>query len=200
MVSADKTDSNELKALPQLIFRLLPELADLGDMVTLSGSLEVGQFAKGAMSIRLPEGVNYDIELSNTGGAVLMSGLAEALVVTDCTRCAEETSLFLKAEAEAYYLLDSRDFDITGQDDGVIIVGSDSKVDLAEPIIAALIYELPFVVLCSEDCKGLCDKCYANLNNEECTCVDEPDPDHPFAALRSLLMGTDQSSYENEKT
>ena len=40
-------------------------------------------------------------------------------------------------------------------------------------------------LLCSEDCKGLCSRCGANLNLGPCDCKPEPDP--RFAALQQLL-------------
>ena len=45
---------------------------------------------------------------------------------------------------------------------------------------------MDLVVLCKEDCKGLCYKCGANLNEEECTC-DRSNKNLPFADLAKLF-------------
>jgi uncharacterized protein len=46
---------------------------------------------------------------------------------------------------------------------------------------------LPVVPLCSEDCKGLCPACGANLNVENCFCRrDEGDP--RFSVLRGVVL------------
>lgn len=187
MVFADHIKAADSATLPQLIYRLLPELVDLGSIATISGSLELTQYTKGALVINLSNGVSYNLILSNTGTGVLLSGSITAQAQTDCTRCTDETQLSIEADVDCYYIIDRKYHDMAEEDDSSVIVGDDGKVDLAEPIIAALVYEIPFTVLCQENCAGLCDKCFANLNYEECTCKDEPDPDHPLAALRTLF-------------
>ena len=39
--------------------------------------------------------------------------------------------------------------------------------------------------LCRDDCRGLCPRCGANLNDGPCSC--EPEADPRFAALQRLL-------------
>ena len=173
--------------LSELTVSVYPELIDAGDSVRLSGCFDYPQLQKGAMLIQIPDGIEYSVELSNVGAGILLSGNVSARIVTDCTRCAEETELNLAAEVEGFYVTDARDAENIEYDDEVIVIGSNKKIHLFEPILAALVFEIPFTVLCKEDCAGLCDKCYANLNFEECICEDEVDPDHPFAALRTLL-------------
>jgi uncharacterized protein len=184
----------ETDPLPKLIFRLLPQLADLGDEISLRGNLAIRQYNRGALLLRLPDGVEYDLMLTNTGGGIVLAGKAHATMLTECTRCTEETVLKVNADVEGYFILNPRDAEIALEDDSAVVVGNDKKVDLAEPVLAALIFETPFVVLCKQDCAGICQKCYANLNNEECTCKDEPDLDHPFAALRGLFPESDTDS------
>ena len=48
------------------------------------------------------------------------------------------------------------------------LVGDDNTVDLTDALFSALLMETPYVVLCREDCKGLCPVCGANLNEEDC--------------------------------
>ena len=49
-----------------------------------------------------------------------------------------------------------------------------------------LLVNLPMKVLCSEDCKGICNRCGANLNIEQCQCEDsELDP--RMASIRDIF-------------
>jgi uncharacterized protein len=171
-----------------LPYRLLPDLSGVGDSVDIVGRLELASLGQGAMQASLPQGVGYRLKLTNTGGAVLLNGNVEATAEAECMRCLEPAVLRLEAEVMAYYLLEEGDASLDTEDGEAIMVGRDGLVDLSEPILAGLAYELPFVVLCQEECKGLCDKCFANLNTEECVCTDEPDPDHPLAGLRDLII------------
>jgi len=47
---------------------------------------------------------------------------------------------------------------------------------------------LPVKPLCREGCRGLCPRCGADRNREECGCEDTR-PDSPFAALAALRGG-----------
>ena len=47
---------------------------------------------------------------------------------------------------------------------------TDEFVDLGEEIRQELVVSLSPIVLCKDDCKGLCPSCGANLNNEKCKC------------------------------
>jgi uncharacterized protein len=44
-------------------------------------------------------------------------------------------------------------------------------IDLGEEIRQEIIMANPPRVLCGKDCKGICPKCGANLNVEQCKCV-----------------------------
>ncbi|MCL2339452.1 MAG: YceD family protein [Actinomycetia bacterium] len=192
MGCVDPRGADDPAASPQLIYRLLPELADPGSEAFAQGHLPLRQFSKGALIYRLPEGVDYDLTLTNTGSGVLLEGTARATVWTECTRCLDEASLPLQAAVEAYYILRPRDAELAAADDSAVLVGPDGKVDLAEPILAGLIYELPLIVLCRPDCAGLCAQCGTNLNHESCNCRQPTVnlDNHPLAALRELLPET----------
>ncbi len=47
---------------------------------------------------------------------------------------------------------------------------------------------LPMKVLCKEDCKGICPKCGANLNDGPCSCGTEETPTRMAELLRKLQI------------
>tara|TARA_Y100000590_G_scaffold441818_1_gene569092 strand:- start:355 stop:861 length:507 start_codon:yes stop_codon:yes gene_type:complete len=47
----------------------------------------------------------------------------------------------------------------------------DGNIDVSQAIEQYLIIETPFNTVCSNDCKGLCQQCGANLNQDECSCT-----------------------------
>ena len=85
------------------------------------------------------------------------------------------------------------------EDDDVdfALVGDDSTIELTDALSSALLMETPFVVLCREDCKGLCPVCGANLNEVDCGHAAQIEAEReqdkldasPFAALRNLDLG-----------
>lgn len=74
----------------------------------------------------------------------------------------------------------------------------DGVLELAEVVIADLLLEQEPVILCSQDCLGLCPQCGANRNETQCSCEYEPDPggetkqDSRFAALLDLMDQTEE--------
>jgi uncharacterized protein len=69
----------------------------------------------------------------------------------------------------------------------------DGEVIEVDRLVAEQIFlALPVKVLCSEDCKGICPGCGANLNEEACRCRTA-DRRSPFAKLRLVKTGMPES-------
>ena len=175
--------------LTPFIYKLLPKLADIGSFVALKGSYEIAQCDKGPRSFLLDGGILYDLNLVNTGGAVFISGTAVAHAHGECDRCLAPAQLELTGEVETYVVLGARGSDNQDKiDDCLVADDKDASIDLAPLIFSAVILAIPPIVLCREDCAGLCPGCGAHLNEEPCSCsVDSVDENHPFAALKDLL-------------
>jgi uncharacterized protein len=71
--------------------------------------------------------------------------------------------------------------------DDIHYIAPDTKeIDITGEIRDTVLLTLPMKVLCSEDCRGLCAGCGANLNSESCRCAAPP-ADPRWEALRKLL-------------
>ena len=54
-----------------------------------------------------------------------------------------------------------------------------------------LFMHMPAKVLCREDCKGICNRCGANLNQGDCGC-DRTEPDPRMAKVRDIFRDANQ--------
>ena len=182
------------------LYKLLPKLADTGSTVSLEGTYELDRFDKGVRSFSLKEGIAFTLDFTNTGGAVLIMGSVQAHVSAECDRCLEPASQMVIGEVEGYAVFSESALDEQAQADEYLCArGTEGIIDLAPLLFSALILALPVIFLCSEDCAGICATCGAHLNKETCECAtiqheedhvgeaDEPDENHPFAALKNLL-------------
>ncbi|MBN1302023.1 MAG: DUF177 domain-containing protein [Melioribacteraceae bacterium] len=89
-----------------------------------------------------------------------------------CDRCNAEFDRIFSNHFDSIYLF-SKDED-KPDEIGVYLLHPDSdKIDLTEDVVEYTKLSLPMKILCSEDCKGLCARCGANLNEEECKCSDD---------------------------
>lgn len=73
----------------------------------------------------------------------------------------------------------------TGAEEEITPVDED-KVELDPFLEETMMLSLPFIPLCDEDCKGLCQTCGADLNEGNCGCSKER-IDPRLAALQDLF-------------
>ena len=174
-----------------------------GDTISHQDKIEVERFEIGGRVLALPEGLTYDVALTNTGDGILATGIVRGRMVTACDRCLDEASFDVASEVSCYYLREEPDAEeVDDEDDYGLIDAANGCIDLADTILGAVAMDIPFVVLCDDDCLGLCPTCGANLNVAPCGCVSEPDPDfelakNPFAALANFQFadGTNMADY-----
>lgn len=86
-----------------------------------------------------------------------------------CDRCAKEFSRVLSVPFEAC-VVDHLDNE---EDEDDFIVCEGDNLDIEELAVSIFILGFESKNLCSEDCKGLCHICGANLNEQACNCKDE---------------------------
>ncbi len=123
----------------------------------------------------------------NSAGALQLLGEIKTRMLCVCDRCGEQfemektTALDVPLAAE---LVDEENPDI------FLIEGD--KLDLDEVLGTCFILDMDSKFLCREDCRGLCERCGANLNLGPCSCGPEIDP--RMAVLGQLLDNIEDNS------
>jgi len=125
--------------------------------------------------------VEVEGRVVNHAGALVLEGSARSRLELVCDRCAEPFSREKTVPLDALLSLDGDE----GEDGELIPLEDDGGLDLDEVAAAAFVLGMDAKNLCSDDCKGLCAKCGANLNREPCRCRPETDP--RWTALAQLL-------------
>ena len=182
--------------MQKLIWALDERLADAGATLSVAGCLDEASYTVGDRELALPEGISYDLMLTNAGEGIFATGMLHAHVVGTCDRCLEPAEFDLAAEVDEYFLFKAPSETASlGEDEDDVdfsLVRDDSMIDLSEALSSAMLMETPFVVLCREDCKGLCPVCGENLNEHDCghasKIEEERMESNPFAVLRNLKL------------
>lgn len=114
--------------------------------------------------------------------AEIVTVRAEAVFTMDaeCCRCAEELELDMEVPVEHILVTE-----LQNEETDEFIIVEDMKLDIERLTLEDIYFALPSKVLCDDDCKGLCSKCGANLNEGPCGCKKDIDP--RFEALLGLL-------------
>ena len=118
--------------------------------------------------------------VKNVAGMLVLEGEVGSVLDYTCDRCMGEFSREKRVPLHSLLAETLED-----EEDDEIVLLEDGQVDLEELAFTAFILDMDTKHLCSEDCKGLCPGCGANLNNEPCRCKKQVDP--RWAALEQLL-------------
>lgn len=148
-------------------------------------------------SVSFESPVNVKGTVENSAGYVKLTLEFELVYDTECARCLSAVHgvrecCIEKTLCRAGTLEDEEAEDVIL--DYVII--ENDMLDLTSLIEEYAILEFPSVVLCKEDCKGLCPKCGKNLNLGECSCPKK-EIDPRMEVFRDLLESYNKSSEED---
>lgn len=168
---------------------MIIDLAKLGNGFKAAAvDLEPDTIALDAVGAAIDGPVHYVGEIERSDGKTRVRGTITANMTLDCTRCLTPISRELDLPFEAVFVETPED----GSGDKELVdldlvespVSGDS-LNIADVIREQILLDLPEQVFCTDDCKGLCPQCGANLNLIDCNCEnDEIDP--RWDALRNL--------------
>jgi uncharacterized protein len=120
---------------------------------------DVAPFALGGIEYEVDGGgVALDLTVTRVGRRLTLGGDAVAVVRGPCQRCLADAALEVPVHCVDYV----NDGQSDAGDDEPYVRGY--VLDLERWVRDALAEELPSQILCSEDCRGLCVECGANLN------------------------------------
>jgi uncharacterized protein len=118
--------------------------------------------------------------LSKVGTQLFMTSEASGRLSKECDRCLGETRLEISVPINIYYQAAVANPDYEGDEDGVevrTLHPEDDTIVLDDEVRQSLLLGVPLKVLCSEDCRGICPSCGADLNKGDCNCqTQEIDP------------------------
>lgn len=119
----------------------------------------------------------------NTAGIFSLDGEASTTLDLYCDRC---TKMFRKEKTVPMHFILAKELasEEEEEEEEIILLDGD-ELDIGELAFTAFLLNMDMKNLCSDDCKGLCSGCGANLNEEPCRC--EPEIDPRWSALSQLL-------------
>lgn len=104
----------------------------------------------------------------------------------ECDRCLKLTKRIMEFKASGKLMERMGNIDEGDESDEVVYL-EDEQLNLEEYIWNQIVSSLPMKFICSDDCKGLCPHCGADLNNGPCKCGGNTG-DLRFEKLRELSL------------
>ena len=119
-------------------------------------------------------------QVRNTADVLELELTARTTLDAVCDRCGKA---FPQEKEVTYQCLLAEE--LQNEDNDEIVLLEDGQADVGDLARTAFILGMDSKTLCSEDCKGLCPRCGADLNLGPCSCKKEVDP--RLAVLAKLL-------------
>ncbi len=145
------------------------------------------------------QGVRVQARAQLVGDLVEVAGEVDTSGRFQCGGCLQDYEAPLRTRFELTYArqlpkieeVDSGDeVETTAEDLGIILFQGD-EVELDEAVQEQIVMILPVRRRCQDNCKGLCSRCGADLNQGDCGC-DRSGINLKFAALKDFKI--DKSS------
>lgn len=139
----------------------------------------------------LAEGVKVQGTLERSGQEILCKGSLETGLSVTCTRCLCDFSFVVKSELNVHFMprtdinklaheIELSELDVEQE------FYEEGRIDLSSPARDLILLSLPQVILCRQDCAGLCPECGTNLNENKCDCKNAGSYDPRLAVLQQL--------------
>lgn len=148
------------------------------------------RLGRGPRDYRVERGLVVDVSHYRGGLDIFFQGSLHGEVLASCARCLEEFAIPLADRF--HFVLTPRAAEVTRAqltpDDLALSTYEGREIDLTPLVHEQAILALPTRPLCTDNCRGLCARCGANLNAGPCGCAP-PAPDPRLAPLRVLMRG-----------
>lgn len=115
--------------------------------------------------------VEVEGTVRNMAGALVLNCRLSTMLDLTCDRC---TKPFSREKVVSYETLLASELEEEDSDEIVLL--DEEELDADELLRDVFVLAMDSKHLCSEDCKGLCPGCGADLNTEPCRCKKEVDP------------------------
>ena len=146
------------------------------NLATLPAGTSRIEGATNAAEVGLPEGewpgpIRAELSLDKANEQVTVRGVIHAQARLDCVRCLRTIEQTVAAELVVY--ADRSGTSRRAEEDDLerdhyMKFHDGRQLDLGDEVREVLLLEVPITPRCREDCRGLCPRCGADLNEGPC--------------------------------
>lgn len=160
-----------------MLIDLHPLLSQKGKVKEVETELELDVITSKMGNYQITNKQPLRFVFTNLGdGKVLIEANINIDLNIPCDRCLDEVRTQINIQTSREVNLSETDVEeIDYLDEADFIEGT--EFDVTKFAYGEILVNLPMKVLCSESCKGICNRCGTNLNHESCGCdTTELDP------------------------
>ena len=141
-----------------------------------------------------PSPVTGEVVFSQVRPRVVAEGTLKTTIQSQCVRCLNDALMPLDIPVNAIYenkkeMQEGRSEVVTAEEQ-IVTPYNGEWIQPEDELREAILLELPALPLCRPDCKGLCPKCGADLNEGQCSCqIDATDETQEVSPWKAAIKG-----------
>lgn len=143
----------------------------------------------GECEFRAP--LTIDLSVVREYDHIRVHGSVGTSVKLTCSRCLVEYSTEIASSFTIFYTrsveVQPEDEVELGEEDLISATYSGDEIDFTDEIAEQVLLDIPYKPLCSEECRGLCPSCGADLNSSSCSCSENA-VSMKFSSLKGLSV------------
>lgn len=164
-----------------MIIDLSDIIKDYGGRMNVSTSIEMDDTDFLGESFKFQKPLNIEGSIVNNTKSLEFSAKVEGEMQVHCARCSKPFIVPVKFRMNE--ILISEDGD-SANDEAIVLSGE--ELDISDIVMNSFLMSVSGKYLCKDDCKGLCSKCGADLNDGDCGC-DNEEIDPRWADLQKIM-------------
>jgi len=130
--------------------------------------------------------VEIQVDIEKRSPQYVLKSLVQISGRFACDRCTREFEKRLSGEGRVIFSSDEAMLEMSEADEIHYLAPDAKEIDITPDLRDTILLAIPMKLLCSEECRGLCAGCGADLSIESCRCAAPP-ADTRWEALHKLL-------------
>lgn len=139
-----------------------------GAVLDISGTVSFAEDAFGR-DVSFADGVSVSGSITCRGNVLELCAHVEGAFLANCARCLKELKEELSFDFSETLVQEGDE--VTDRDSVIVFAGM--QIDLSDIVVSNILLHMDYRYLCSDDCRGICPKCGADLNQGDCGCVND---------------------------
>lgn len=130
------------------------------------------------------------LSVTRKGEDVSVCGDVSTKASLTCSRCIRKFDFTIETHFSVFFTRlreEAKERELKKEDMELNLLDGD-EIDTDAILLEQIALEVPIKPLCSPECKGLCPRCGADLNQGRCGCPEEERIDPRFARLRDFKI------------
>jgi uncharacterized protein len=152
-------------------------------------TIEASEISLFEENVKLESSVKISGFVHKQNEKIQVLGKLITLLSINCDRCLAVIEKNFEIDIDAVFVDKNNESQLAereiGDEDLNVSVLESDELDFAFVAREQILIELPTHFLCTDDCKGLCQKCRINKNIEDCSC-NQKEIDPRWSALKNL--------------